>query len=122
MVQYLMSVWGSEEDLDKPFGGYESEEQMQASFAATGAFNQKLIDQGYFVFANGLDSPKTATVVDGMGDKPVYTDGPYTEAKEFIGGFWVIDVPNLDVALELAAEGSAACLGKVEVRPMHGAE
>jgi hypothetical protein len=58
-----------------------------------------------------------ARVVDGQGDKPVITDGPYPEAKEFIGGFWIIDVPDFDVALELAAEASKACRGKVEVRP-----
>jgi hypothetical protein len=45
------------------------------------------------------------------------TDGPYLETKEHIGGFWVVDVPDLDAALKLAAEGSAACQGTVEVRP-----
>ena len=48
------------------------------------------------------------------------TDGPYLETKEAIGGFWVIDAPDLDVALKLAAEGSKACGGKVEVRPFDG--
>ncbi len=46
------------------------------------------------------------------------TDGPYLESKEHLGGFWVIDAPDLDVALRLAAEGSKACRGKVEVRPV----
>ena len=45
------------------------------------------------------------------------TDGPYLEAKEHIGGFWIIEVADLDVALEWAAKGSAACMGEVEVRP-----
>lgn len=45
------------------------------------------------------------------------TDGPYSEAKEQMGGFWVIEAPDLDAALALAAEGSAACRGRVEVRP-----
>ena len=62
----------------------------------------------------------TATVVDGTGETPVVTDGPYLETKEVIGGFWVIDAPDLDVALKLAAEGSKACRGKVEVRPFDG--
>ena len=48
------------------------------------------------------------------------TDGPYLETKVAIGGFWVIDAPDLDVALTLAAEGSQACRGKVEVRPFDG--
>ena len=48
------------------------------------------------------------------------TDGPYLESKELIGGFWIIDVPDLDTALRLAAEGSKACRGKVEVRAFDG--
>ena len=79
-------------------------------------FNEKLATNGHFIFAGGLCSASTATVVDGSGEKPVYTDGPYLESKEYLGGFWVIEAPDLDVALRLAAEGSAACGGKVEVR------
>ncbi|WP_310157604.1 YciI family protein [Phycicoccus sp. 3266] len=93
---------------------------MEEAFAATGAFNDKLKADGYWVFAGGLEQASTATVVDGQGATPVVTDGPYLEAKEYIGGFWVIDAPDLDVALKLAAEGSKACRGKVEVRPFEG--
>ncbi|MGO4342189.1 YciI family protein [Pedococcus sp. 2YAF34] len=93
---------------------------MEEAFAATGAFNDKLKADGYWVFAGGLEQATTATVVDGQGDTPVVTDGPYLEAKEYIGGFWVIDAPDLDVAIKLAAEGSKACRGKVEVRPFEG--
>jgi hypothetical protein len=45
------------------------------------------------------------------------TDGPFAEAKEHLGGFWVVDAPDLDAALRLAAEGSVACGNAVEVRP-----
>lgn len=118
MAKYLMSVWGPDSDYEKEHYGYTSEEEMMRSFEATGKFNDKLQEQGYFVFADGLDAAKTATVVDGLGEKPIISDGPYAEAKEYMAGFWIIDVPDLDVALKLAAEASAACLGKVEVRPM----
>jgi hypothetical protein len=118
MAKYLMSVFGPDSDYDKENYGYESPEQMQQSFADTEAFNKKLQDEGYFVFADGLDRPSSATVVDGMGEKPVFTDGPFAETKEYIAGFWIIDVPSRELALELAAEGSKACLGKVELRPM----
>jgi hypothetical protein len=118
MAKYLMSVFGPDSDYDKDNYGYESPEQMQQSFADTEAFNNKLQEQGYFVTADGLDRPSSATVVDGMGDKPIFTDGPFAETKEYIAGFWIIDVPNRDVALQLAAEASKACIGKVEVRPM----
>ena len=69
------------------------------------------------MFAGGLHAPSTATVVDGTGAEVVTTDGPYSESKEQIGGFWVIEAPDLDAALDLAARGSKACRGKVEVRP-----
>lgn len=118
MTHYLLSVHGPVERNE--FGNYGSEEEMEAAFAATGAFNEKLRAEGYWVFAGGLEPATTATVVDGQGGKPVLTDGPYLETKEVIGGFWVIDAPDLDVALKLAAEGSQACRGKVEVRPFEG--
>jgi hypothetical protein len=118
MAHYLLSVHGPAE-MDE-FGSYGSKEEMEAAFAATGAFNEQLKADGYWVFAGGLQSATTATVVDGQGETPLFTDGPYLETKEYIGGFWVIDAPDLDVALRLAAAGSKACGGKVEVRPFDG--
>lgn len=118
MTHYLLSVHGPAE-MDE-FGNYGSKDEMEAAFAATGVFNDQLKADGYWVFAGGLAPASTATVVDGQGEQPVMTDGPYLETKEVIGGFWVIDAPDLDVALRLAAEGSKACRGKVEVRPFDG--
>ena len=118
MTHYLLSVHGPAE-MDE-FGNYGSREEMEESMAATGVFNEKLRTDGYWVFAGGLAPASTATVVDGQGETPLMTDGPYLESKEVIGGFWVIDAPDLDVALRLAAEGSKACRGKVEVRPFDG--
>ena len=118
MTHYLLSVHGPAEREE--FGSYGSQEEMEEAFAATGAFNDKLHADGYWVFAGGLQPTSTATVVDGQGETPVMTDGPYLETKEVLGGFWVIDAPDLDVALKLAAEGSRACRGKVEVRPFAG--
>ena len=119
MTHYLMAVHGPAEQEE--FGNYGSKEEMEAAFAATGAFNDQLKADGYWVFAGGLQSASTATVVDGRGEAPVITDGPYLETKEVIGGFWVIDAPDLDVALKLAAEASEACRAQVEVRPFDGA-
>jgi hypothetical protein len=118
MTHYLLSVHGPA-DMGE-FGNYGSKEAMEAAFAATGAFNDKIKAEGYWVFGGGLARASTATVVDGQGQTPVMTDGPYLETKEVIGGFWVIEAPDLDVALKLAAEGSKACGGKVEVRPFDG--
>jgi hypothetical protein len=118
MAQYLLAVHGSA-DADE-LGPYTSKEEMEQAFADTEAFNDRLQADGYWVFAGGLEPVSTATVVDGRGETPVMTDGPYLESKEVLGGFWVIDAPDLDVALRLAAEGSKACRGAVEVRPFQG--
>jgi hypothetical protein len=118
MTHYLMTVHGPAERGE--FGDYGSKEEMEESFAATSAFNDQLRADGYWVFAGGLEPASTATVVDGRGGAPVMVDGPYLESKEVIGGFWVIDAPDLDVALKLAAGASKACGGKVEVRPFDG--
>ena len=67
--------------------------------------------------AGGLLPADTATVVRAQGGKVVTTDGPFAEAKEQIGGFWVIKASDLDAALEIASRASAACEGPVEVRP-----
>ena len=119
MTHYLLSVHGAADRGE--YGDYGSQEAMDQAMAATGSFNEKLRADGYWVFAGGLQPASTATVVDGQGSAPVLTDGPYLESKEVIGGFWIIDAPDLDVALRLAAEGSKACRGKVEVRPFEGA-
>ncbi|NUR06018.1 MAG: hypothetical protein HOQ22_12975 [Nocardioidaceae bacterium] len=118
MTHYLLAVHGPTEMGE--FGNYGSKEEMEKAFADTGAFNDKLRADGYWVFGGGLEPASTATVVDGQAETPVMTDGPYLETKEIIGGFWVIDAPDLDVALKLAAAGSKACGGKVEVRPFAG--
>lgn len=120
MPRYLLSVYGPAERAE--FGGYRSKEEMVQSLADTGAFNDKLQREGHFVFADGLEPAATATTVDGQDEKPTFLDGPYLETKEHLGGFWVIEAPDLDVALALAVEGSKACRGAVEVRPFHSAE
>ncbi len=112
MSQYLLCVHGNEEI----YSAVSSEDQ-QKMFADVGTFNEDIIAAGVFVFGGGLELASTATVVDASSGETILTDGPYLETKEHIGGFWIIDVADLDAALAWAAKGSAACQGKVEVRP-----
>jgi hypothetical protein len=105
-MQYLFSVIS-----DKPELGTQSERD------AVDIFNEKLQTQGHWVFAGGLGFPYSATVIDNRGAETIITDGPFVESKEYLAGFWVIEAPDLDVALALATEGSKACNRKVEVRP-----
>ncbi len=94
-----------------------SEEEMGRAYRDVDAFNDTLRSSGAWVFAGGLLPPSMATVVRSRGGEVLTTDGPFAESKEQLGGFWVIDAPDLDAALEWAAKGSAACGGPVEVRP-----
>ena len=105
-MQYLVSVID-----DKTNSGTEEEA------LAIDIFNDRLRAGGHWVFAAGLGDPSTSTVIDGRGEEPVFTDGPFIESKEHIAGFWIIDALDLDVALALMADGSKACNRRVEVRP-----
>lgn len=84
---------------------------------AISEFNERLIAEGYWVFAGGLADTDDATVIDNRGEQPLVTDGPFVESKEYLAGVWVWETPNVDVALELAAEASKICDRKIEVRP-----
>ena len=105
-MQYLFSV------IDDTTRSGTSDEM-----AAIDVFNDRLRAEGHWVFAGGLGSPDTATVIDNRGGEAMFSDGPFLESKEYLAGFWIIEAPDLDVALELAAAGSKACNRKVEVRP-----
>jgi hypothetical protein len=111
MPQYMFSV-NHEVGEELPTG-----DDVQRMFTQVDAFNQKVTDAGIWVFGGGLEPIETTTTVDATGSEPIITDGPFTEAKEWIGGFWVLEAPDLDAALKLAIEASAACEGRVEVRP-----
>lgn len=111
MTQYLLSVHMT---VDEPL---PPEEEIQKAYADTEVFNEKLQAAGAWVFAGGLHPIESATTVDATQGETVTTDGPFAESKEYLGGFWVIEAADLDEALRWAAEGSAACRGKVEVRP-----
>jgi len=108
-MQYLVSV------VDDGAGLATQEEE-----AAIDVFNDRLRADGHWVFAGGLGSPSTATVVDNRDGAAMLTDGPFLESKEYLVGFWIIEAPDLDVALSLAADGSMACNRKLEVRPFLG--
>jgi hypothetical protein len=106
-MQYLVSVIDDTAGLATP-------DEM----AAIDIFNERLIAEGHWVFAGGLAAPDSATVIDNRGQEPIFTDGPFVESKEHLAGFWIMEAPDLDVALKLAAQGSKACNRKLEVRPI----
>jgi hypothetical protein len=105
-MQYLVSVINDTDSRATP-----------DEDAAIDVFNARLQAEGHWVFAGGLGAPSSATVIDNRGEEPIFTDGPFVESKEYLVGFWIMEAPDLDVALKLAAEGSKACNRKIEVRP-----
>lgn len=114
MTQYMISV--SHDTAQAPTMENMDPAVIQPIIDAVDAFNQKLRTAGSWVFAGGLQAIQTATTVDNTGDAPAVTDGPSTQSKEYLGGFWVIEATDLDAAIEWAKEASRACAGRVEVR------
>ena len=115
MPQYLISVW-HDESYEVDFSTPEAQRRV----AQVGAFNEELQKAGAWVFAAGLQPASSATDVRSSGGEVSMTDGPYAETKEQMGGFWVIEAPDLDAALQWGGKAAAASEGPVEVRPAQG--
>lgn len=114
MNQYLLSICYPAGATQPPPAA------LERIMKDVGAVSQEMKDAGVWVFAAGLHAPETATVVRVQDGEVLTTDGPFIESKEHLAGFWVLQAPDLDVALRLAAEGSLHCNRKVEVRPLLG--
>ena len=111
MNQYMLTVH-SVEGAPMP-----SAQAMQKAYRDVDAFNAEVRAKGAWVFAGGLHPVSSATVVRVKDGEVLYADGPFSEAKEHVGGFWIIKAPDLDAALAWAAKASVACANPVEVRP-----
>src|SRR4029453_7029159 len=111
-MKYALLVHESQE--------YFTRRKEAADIAAGRAYGEALQAAGLFVGGAGLESPQAATTVSVRDGKRQVHDGPYAETKEFLAGFGIIDVPDLDAALEWAARHPAAAYAYVEVRPLLG--
>jgi hypothetical protein len=104
-------------------------DEVKASWAHMGQIHQELTESGELLGAEGLSGPETAKFVTSDGvSAPVVTDGPFPEAKEFLAGFWIVDVESEQRAIEIAARTSAApgpagrpTRKPIEVRPVMSA-
>ena len=112
-MQFLVSVIDNTEAIEAGRSALATQTEQDA----IDILNQELIDDGSWVFAGGLGMNDTATVIDNRGSETVITDGPFIESKEFLAGFWVLELPDLDAALKMATRASTACNRKIEVRP-----
>lgn len=97
-----------------------SESGTPEEMVAIDAFNDKLRENGHWIFAGGLAAPVNATVIDNRANLGLETGKPLFAATENFSGFWLIEAESLEVARELAFQGSLACNRKVELRPLLG--
>jgi len=112
-VKYLLLIYGNDE-----IWGSFSEEEFAALVAEDAKFQQELTESGELVTVGGLADPVNARTVRVRDDVPVVTDGPYLEAKEYLGSFILIDCESRERALELAARYPIARRHGVEVWPL----
>jgi hypothetical protein len=113
MKQYMLSVY-------QPDGPVPTPDVLGKIMQDLEVLNREMKAAGAWVFSVGLHPPSTATVVKVRAGDVLITDGPFTEAKEHIGGFTIIRAPDLDAALEWASKVARATTLPVEVRPMQG--
>ena len=113
MTQYLLNVI-------QPTGGQLPPQQLEPIVRDVVAVDNEMKEAGAWVFAGGLHDPSSATVVRVEDGEVLTTDGPFAEGKEHIGGFSIIEAPDLDAALEWAAKLSRATTLPIEVRPFRG--
>ena len=112
-MQYMILIYDSEKEWDKL-----SKAEIDKVYAAYGAYTEEMQKAGVMRGANQLQSITTATTVRLRGGKLQTTDGPFAETKEQLGGYYLIDVPNLDEAVRWAAKCPSAPVGSIEVRPI----
>jgi hypothetical protein len=112
-MKYAFTIYGDESARESA-----SPEQMQAVSQAYGELTQEMQDKGVLVAGEGLYPTQTATTVRVRDAERSVTDGPFAETKEQLGGFYVLDVKDLDEAIEWAAKIPGAQVGSVEIRPV----
>lgn len=119
MTQYLLSL--PHDSAEEPTMATMDPADLEAAMAAAGAFIEELNASGALICAGGLMPPSSAVTVDGTGPEPTTTNGPYVEAAEYLGGFWVIEAADQDAAVGWATKAAVALGGRVEVRALQEA-
>jgi hypothetical protein len=113
MPKYMLAVHSVEGDAPDQM----TEEEMQHSWKQVQILEEDMRAAGAWVFGGALHGPDTATVVRPSGGDVLTTDGPFAESKEHLGGFYLIEAPDLDAALAWASKVTAAIKKPIEVRP-----
>jgi len=113
MPRYLLSTHVVEDEVREPM----TDEQMQRTWQEIQAIEAEMKSSGAWVFSGRLHDADTATVVRVSGGEVLTTDGPFVEAKEHLGGFYIIEAADLDAALGWASKVTRAISRPIEVWP-----
>jgi len=113
MTQYLVAIH-LPDDFDPASESQETRDDIAA-------LNREMVVAGVRVFVGGLQPAKKAKSMRTREGKLVVTDGPFVEAKEHVGGFWVLECATEEEALEWGRKAALACRAPVEVRPFYDA-
>lgn len=113
MAQYLLLIYGDESRLEGA-----SEDEWAGMLQRYAEYSRWLGDKGWMRAGEALHDTRQATSVRETNGERIVTDGPYAETKEQLGGFYLIEVDNLDDAIEAAARCPGAQTGTMEVRPI----
>ena len=113
MTQYVLTMYQPDEGKPEP-------DELAKIMAELGAIEDDIRAAGAWVFSGALHPASAATVIRATGDDVLVTDGPYVEGKEHVGGFTIVDVPDLDVALGWARRMTQVTTLPIEVRPFQG--
>ena len=114
-MQYMILIYGNERNFAMLLGDPEAQKRMYAAYTQ---YSAALREAGVLRGGGELKATHSATTVRVRDGKTVTTDGPFAETKEQLGGYYLIDVPDLDVAVKWAARCPAAQGGSIEVRPV----
>jgi hypothetical protein len=116
-MKYLLLIYGDEAAMEAAMAGMTPEEQA-AQTKVWYDYGDWLAEKNWLVAGDALQATSTATVVRAPDGKPVITDGPFAETKEQLGGYYLLDVANVDEAIEAGARCPGATFGTIELRPI----
>lgn len=109
MSHFMLSMY-------QPDGGQPPPEFLEKVMTDLSVFNKEITDAGGWVYTGGLDDAEKATVFKLAGDEVISTEGPYTPGTEHLGGFWIVDAPDIDTALGWGRHATALTGLPTEVR------
>ena len=116
-MKYLLLIYGDEAAMEASMAGLTPEQQA-AQATVWFDYGDWLTEKGWYVAGDALQVTSTATTVRAPDGKPVVTDGPFAETKEQLGGYYLLDVANVDEAIEAGSRCPGAMFGTIELRPI----